>query len=128
MKNISPIFIFTAIICSTSQLSATNKEILDQTDMKKEVMKTPNVPLYLESEELMLDILGQNNVYKKAEEGSKIAPDSNVLNAIKSNSAQYIQDLKQGLDKVEKTDSSVERQNIVQSVHYKNNPFEGFYY
>lgn len=123
--NIFKIFI-AANMFIVSYVSASNIEADEKVEQRR--ITSPQSPLNPEIKEVMHDMLSLDEVYKSAQAGKEVAPDSDILKVIEKNTTAFIEDLKEILPQVIYSEDDVKRQELVDKVHRKNNPFESFYY
>lgn len=124
-KNIFKSFVVANMLIA-AQVNASNIEIEGKDEQRKMIQS--HVPLNPETKEIMRDMLSLNEVYESAQASKKIAPNSDVIKIIERNTTEYIEDLKKILPQVTVSENNATRQELVDSVHRKNNPFDGFYY
>lgn len=124
-KTLAFIIVTAAYMLVNEQANATSITNEENQEPKKVINK--QLPLNHETEELMKQVLALNEVYKQADAGKKVAPNSGVLNDIEENTAGYIADLKNIMPLVEKSQDKNERKSLLEQVYRKNNPFATFY-
>lgn len=109
-----------------SQVNASHIE-LEGKDEQRKIVPSPS-PLNPEFKEIMRDMLSLDEVYETTQASKKVAPNSDVIKFIEKNTVEYIEDLKRILPQVIVSKNDIERQELIDDIHRKNNPFETFYY